>query len=649
MAVGDPYFYDVQLLLHGDGAPLVDSSYYKRNVEPYASVTIPATSASKSGFGTAYFTQGYPNDGFKKSSSAYTLGTSNFTFECFVNPINGGHYYTGDTIIFQLGSNTTAGMLRLVSIGYPNPSNVILQGYSGGSYVNLTTTSSTFASGTWHHLAVTRNGNDWTIWINGVSAATGTNAYSVTLTDLYVLCDSAGTRAYSGYFDDFRFTVGTARYTGSFTPDTVPFPNKPETWQFTFTEGVAVGNEGLGYGDQIDGTTTDAIDIDPVLGFVWGIQWRDGASVVDSMNVRMPVILTDIPSVSDSVQMIKVHKPVATDSVTGADVPAALYRPGAIVVDPVRLAEAMSAVGKYKLDLTDSNVLREVLSVGRLAALSDGVTVADLQVVQRAVSVTERLGIQSVWAAVAKFGLTEIDRVQIADVLRRFFGGEAVESIAIAPALSRSTRLTPQATDSVRVQPVLGNSMVLRLVSTDSFELNDAQVLKLLFNPSLIDEFELTAAFVNPSGGITTWAINAINGAVTQYDNYEFNSFAKFGQTYIAANENGLYELAGGADENDAIISVIRSGLAQLTASRFTMIRDAYLGLRGDGSFILRIATGDGESYDYAFDAQNMKTTRVQLGKGMRARYVSFELISDGSDFDLESVEFIPLMSARRV
>jgi hypothetical protein len=44
-----------------------------------------------------------------------------------------------------------------------------------------------------------------------------------------------------------------------------------------------------------------------------------------------------------------------------------------------------------------------------------------------------------------------------------------------------------------------------------------------------------------------------------------------------------------------------------------------------------------------------MKTARINIGKGIRARYFAFELISTGQDFDLDSLEFIPLVAKRRV
>jgi hypothetical protein len=37
------------------------------------------------------------------------------------------------------------------------------------------------------------------------------------------------------------------------------------------------------------------------------------------------------------------------------------------------------------------------------------------------------------------------------------------------------------------------------------------------------------------------------------------------------------------------------------------------------------------------------------MGKGLRSRYFAFELVSTGQDFDLDTLEFIPLVADRRV
>ena len=73
-----------------------------------------------------------------------------------------------------------------------------------------------------------------------------------------------------------------------------------------------------------------------------------------------------------------------------------------------------------------------------------------------------------------------------------------------------------------------------------------------------------------------------------------------------------------------------------------------YLGSVGLG--ILKLITGDDQTYVYGVTAQHMRTTRVNLGKGLRSRYFRFELINaDGKDFSMNAIEFIPLVMQRRI
>jgi hypothetical protein len=74
------------------------------------------------------------------------------------------------------------------------------------------------------------------------------------------------------------------------------------------------------------------------------------------------------------------------------------------------------------------------------------------------------------------------------------------------------------------------------------------------------------------------------------------------------------------------------------------------LGVRASGEFLIKLRTGDGKSYTYQVNAQPLRTTRVELGKGLRARYFTYELISiGGQDFDLDEIEFLPIVSQRRI
>jgi len=80
----------------------------------------------------------------------------------------------------------------------------------------------TMVNNTWQHLAIVRNGNVYTVYVDGVSKATTTsNDLIGTGTNAVQLGIYTGNSSPSqGYFQDFRITKGLARYTADFTPPT---------------------------------------------------------------------------------------------------------------------------------------------------------------------------------------------------------------------------------------------------------------------------------------------------------------------------------------------------------------------------------------------------------------------------------------------
>jgi hypothetical protein len=247
------------------------------------------------------------------------------------------------------------------------------------------------------------------------------------------------------------------------------------------------------------------------------------------------------------------------------------------------------------------------------------------------------------------FGKTVQEQIRLRDSLARFFAGDAIDGIGFQAVVTQKNLIPRTALDAVGLTDSLVPQAIFRVVAPDSFALDDANILKWLFKPVLEDSVEISAAYLTPGGNFTTWAVNTRSGATTEYSNYEFNSFTKVGTRYLGASSTGLYELDGDTDAGNDIIAHIKSGLLQLGNSRFTAFRDAYLGMRGEGDFVLRLVTGTGIIYDYNLVASSLRSTKVPLGKGLRARYFAFELISTGQDFDLDTVEFLPLVSQRRV
>ena len=180
------------------------------------------TSTTQSKFGGSSMAFDGTGDGlFAAPSTNLNFNSENFTIEFWI-------YY-----------NSLTGFQTIVSNGY-SPSVTtgwLVQTGNGNGKVNfymLTASSSTviaadggssISTGTWYHIAIVRNGTTTTVYRNGTSVGSGTDAsvYTATAANIYV--GGGSTSGFNnfylnGYIDDFRITKGTALYTANFTPPT---------------------------------------------------------------------------------------------------------------------------------------------------------------------------------------------------------------------------------------------------------------------------------------------------------------------------------------------------------------------------------------------------------------------------------------------
>lgn len=325
------------------------------------------------------------------------------------------------------------------------------------------------------------------------------------------------------------------------------------------------------------------------------------------------------------------------------------YVRGATVTEGIGVGESASMGGRYIAVVAERAGIRRVLIVALPVTVSETVGVQYAESVVRGVRVIERLGLSEQLLNKLTLNRAFTDSVRLSDSLLRFFAGDVVDGVSFTDLLARQRVLKPTLTDTTGINDSLTKQFILRVIAADTVALAHTDALKMLFRPTLADGIELAAAYISPGNSVTTWAINTKTMAATEYTNYSFNSFAQMGHKYLGATSDGLYELQGDTDNGTDIIADIKSGLMQLGGSRFSSFKTAYIGMRGEGNFVLKIETGDGKFYNYAVIGKDMQTSRVHFGKGLRARYFAFELISTGQDFDLDSIEFIPLVVQRRV
>ena len=150
-------------------------------------------------------------------NAMYTLGTGNFTIECWA------FASTGATNIGLFQISATAG-------GFLGGSNSIALSYYYGNvngYVANTTVtgnSGRFTPNAWHHIAVSRSSGVTRVFIDGLletnlgTSGAITDTYSYPGTYLVVGGYFSTSYPWLGYIDDFRITKGYARYTSNFTP-----------------------------------------------------------------------------------------------------------------------------------------------------------------------------------------------------------------------------------------------------------------------------------------------------------------------------------------------------------------------------------------------------------------------------------------------
>lgn len=339
----------------------------------------------------------------------------------------------------------------------------------------------------------------------------------------------------------------------------------------------------------------------------------------------------------------------ATDVIGNTDTPTYAYVLGPTLLEQIGISDPTTPGLRYAILTAERFGLQRAVIVAIPVTVADTAAVNFAVSASRAVTMIERLQLADTLLGGGRYNVTQSDQIAITDALRRFFGGDVMDTMAVTDSLSRVKLASPTVTETVGVNDSLTQQLIVRVIAQDTVGIHLADALKMLYKPVVEEGVEIAAAYISPGDSVTTWAVNTKNFATTEYTNFNFNSFAPMGNKYLGASSTGLYELNGDTDAGTNIISDIKSGLMQLGGSRFSSFKAAYLGMRGDGNFVLKLETGDGKTYNYAVVGKDMQTSRVHFGKGLRARYFSFELISTGQDFDLDSIEFIPLVAQRRV
>lgn len=211
---GDPYYANVSLLLHGDGAnngtTFTDNS--PNNFSPTVTPTIVTSTGVTPQWGTASI---YGSTGYLEyaADTDFVFGAGQFTIECWA-------YFISSSFNIIVNTNWAANGLQLYRD--QTQSQMRLETTSGSLIL-----STLPATGTWHYLCLQRDATNLQFYLNGTRTYNVANSINFSGNNGLFVCKDNGATRGNCYIDDLRITKGVARYTNgtTITVPTAAFPN----------------------------------------------------------------------------------------------------------------------------------------------------------------------------------------------------------------------------------------------------------------------------------------------------------------------------------------------------------------------------------------------------------------------------------------
>ena len=319
------------------------------------------------------------------------------------------------------------------------------------------------------------------------------------------------------------------------------------------------------------------------------------------------------------------------------------------ISDEILARHASAQRGVYRGALCDTTALAALTRLARLCTLSEAVSVHQSKALALGLTVLGRLVASGTLTSAARYHEALAQAFILSTAFSRIVGAMLAQTLAVSGAQLPAMCWAGDLSQDLALTEALANTLVL--VLSQDVDLDDTQLVQAIYRgDALLDGINLGGIYVSPSGMVTTWAVNTRTNAITQYSDFAFNGFAQLGTRSVATARDGVYELEGDTDAGKPIIADVLSGLLQLNGTKLGGLKGAYLAMRGSGEVYLKIIDGDGVERVYAATVRpGLGTTKISIGKGIRTRYLAFELITTGQDFDLDGVEFVPMFSDRRV
>jgi len=270
--------------------------------------------------------------------------------------------------------------------------------------------------------------------------------------------------------------------------------------------------------------------------------------------------------------------------------------------------------------------------------LSDGITgdINQLELIIEALTLIDAVVDTAERSAVLNESFLLLDSIA-AGILK-----EVVESILLGVNSKDEVTALNKIVELVNIDDTLTVNKTLINSISDFFTIEDVTGTKAELT-NLINDIILF--FVGEAGNaqkeFITYILSPETNSVSTYSNYNFTGSCIFNGKQLLINDEGLHERGGVTDIGEEIIASIKTAAMDFGTPHLKRCLNLYLGLQN---------SNQAAYYEITRPTENLETQRITLGKGLVGRYWQFELITkDNTEFELESLDFLPLVLSRRI
>jgi hypothetical protein len=246
---------------------------------------------------------------------------------------------------------------------------------------------------------------------------------------------------------------------------------------------------------------------------------------------------------------------------------------------------------------------------------------------------------------------TIIDVIRLADSVRYGLAVGISEDLGLQVLLDTLFNMVNRVLENLAVLGEDGSTYIHMVSLADSVAIDPSILHTSIFNNALLDSFIISIPTASGQDTYLAYLLNTETNSVSTYTNYSFKCSTLFNGKYLLGNSSGLYEYGGTTDAGEVIEARVKTLAYNFGTSNLKQIPDMYMGGVGSDQMIVKVSVDNKASvyYKVSNKIKDLHTQRVKFGKGLIGRYFQFELITNSTDTDLESIEFYPIVLRRKL